>query len=173
MKTAMRVGALMGSFLLSSVALSPAIAQADIYVSLGLTNESEPAIKLELDRDISLHTWHPALSLRLAGGALLLPGNEGDDNAALLLTPAFRYTFTTGSAARPFIEAGIGAALFLDTRHEGRQFSTAFQFEDRLAAGMHLGDGELSLAYTHYSNADIKTPNDGLDIVALGYRHPL
>lgn len=164
--------AFIGAALLGSAVLAPTIAQADIYLSLGMTNESEPAAKLELDREISLHDWHPALSLRLAGGVLLLPGNEGDDNAALLLTPAFRYTFTTGSAARPFVEAGIGAAVFLDTRYEDRGFSTAFQFEDRLAAGMHLGDGELALAYTHYSNADIKTPNDGLDILAVGYRHP-
>lgn len=164
---------LLGAALLSSAILTPALAQADLYLSLGMTNESEPAVKLELDRDISLHHWHPALSLRLAGGALLLPGSDADDNAALLLTPAFRYTFTTGSATRPFIEAGIGAAVFLNTRYEGHQLSTAFQFEDRLAVGMHLGEGELSLAYTHYSNADIKKPNDGLDMLALGYRHPL
>lgn len=170
-KNPTNVRALVGCALLGATLLGPATVRADLYVALGTNNESEPTVKLELDREIALHDWHPALSLRLAGGVLLLPGNHGDDNAALLLTPAFRYTFD--SALRPFVEAGIGAALFLDTRYEGRRFSTAFQFEDRLAAGMPLGGGELLLEYTHYSNADIATPNEGLDVVALGYRHAL
>lgn len=164
--------ALVGCIMLGIIAwASPNEAQADLNAALGITNESEPALTLELDRVIDLHDWHPALSLRLAAGVLLLPGNEGDDNAALLLTPAFRYTFS-GTARRPFIEAGIGAALFLDTHYEDRRLGSSFQFEDRLAAGLRLGDGELLMSYTHYSNADISSPNHGLDIVALGYRHP-
>lgn len=166
------VGTLAGQVLLGSTLLAPAAAQAEPYLALGINNEAEPTLTIELDHAINLHDWHPALSLRLAGGVLLLPGDQGDDNAALLLTPAFRYTFAN-TATRPFIEAGIGAAVFLDTRYEGRNFSTAFQFEDRLAAGTEVGSGEVSLSYTHYSNADIKTPNEGLDVLALGYRHPL
>ncbi len=153
--------------------LTPALAHADAYLAVGTNNEGEPSLTLELDREFSLHDWHPALSLRLAGGVLLLPGDEGDDNAALLVTPAFRYTFLD-TAFTPFIEAGIGAAVFLDTHYEERRdLSSTFQFEDRLAAGLALGRGELNLSYTHYSNADIEKPNQGLDIAAVGYRLPL
>ncbi|MHB0775084.1 acyloxyacyl hydrolase [Halomonas sp. WWR20] len=147
-------------------------AHADTSIALGSTSETTPAYKLEIDRQFPLRQWHPALSLRLAGGAMWLPGDDGDDNAALLLTPAFRYTFL-GTAYRPFIEAGVGAAVFLDTRFEDRKLGSAFQFEDRLAVGMRLGPGELGASATHYSNADIKSPNDGFEIYAVNYRLPL
>ena len=164
--------ALLGSLLLGATLSIPALAEADLYVAVGKNNESEPSVKLELDREYNLAHWQPGLSLRLAGGVLLLPGDGGDDNAALIVTPAFRYTFAD-TATRPFVEAGVGGALFLDTHYEGRDLSTAFQFEDRVAAGLHVGRGEVAVAFTHYSNADIKKPNNGLDIVTLGYRHPL
>lgn len=164
--------ALLGSLLLGASLAMPALAEADLYVAVGKNNESQTSLKLELDREYSLAQWQPGLSLRLAGGVLLLPGDEGDDNAALIVTPAFRYTFAD-TATQPFVEAGVGGALFLDTRYEGRNLSTAFQFEDRIAAGLHVGRGEVALAFTHYSNADIKKPNNGLDMVTLGYRHPL
>ena len=163
--------ALVGWFLLVIAWVSPNKALADLHAALGINNEAEPSLTLELDHRVSLHDWHPALSLRLATGVLLLPGNEGDDNAALLLTPAFRYTFAN-TARRLFIEAGIGAALFLNTHYEDRRLGSSFQFEDRLAAGMRVGNGELSMSLTHYSNADIRMPNHGLDILAFGYRHP-
>ena len=163
---------LMGSLLLGAMLGMPALANADLYVAVGKNNESEPSVKVELDHQYSLAHWQSGLSLRLAGGVLLLHGNEGDDNAALIVTPAFRYTFAD-TAARPFAEAGVGGALFLDTHYEGRNLSTAFQFEDRVAVGLHVGRGEAALAFTHYSNADIKKPNNGLDVVTLGYRHPL
>ncbi|SFI11850.1 acyloxyacyl hydrolase [Modicisalibacter xianhensis] len=164
--------ALLGSLLLGASLAMPALAEADLYVAVGKNNESQTSLKLELDREYSLAQWQPGLSLRLAGGVLLLPGDESDDNAALIVTPAFRYTFAD-TATQPFVEAGVGGALFLDTRYEGRNLSTAFQFEDRIAAGLHVGRGEVALAFTHYSNADIKKPNNGLDMVTLGYRHPL
>ncbi|TDX23323.1 lipid A 3-O-deacylase [Modicisalibacter xianhensis] len=164
--------ALLGSLLLGASLAMPALAEADLYVAVGKNNESQTSLKLELDREYSLAQWQPGLSLRLAGGVLLLPGDEGDDNAALIVTPAFRYTFAD-TATQPFVEAGVGGALFMDTHYEGRNLSTAFQFEDRIAAGLHVGRGEMALAFTHYSNADIKKPNNGLDMVTLGYRHPL
>lgn len=164
--------ALLGSLLLGASLAMPALAEADLYVAVGKNNESQTSLKLELDREYSLAQWQPGLSLRLAGGVLLLPGDEGDDNAALIVTPAFRYTFAD-TATQPFVEAGVGGALFMNTHYEGRNLSTAFQFEDRIAAGLHVGRGEVALAFTHYSNADIKKPNNGLDMVTLGYRHPL
>lgn len=164
--------ALLGILLLGASLAMPALAEADLYVAVGKNNESQTSLKLELDREYSLAQWQPGLSLRLAGGVLLLPGDEGDDNAALIVTPAFRYTFAD-TATQPFVEAGVGGALFMDTHYEGRNLSTAFQFEDGIAAGLHVGRGEVALAFSHYSNADIKKPNNGLDMVTLGYRHPL
>ncbi|GAB2787259.1 acyloxyacyl hydrolase [Halomonas shantousis] len=159
-----------GLAVLASASFTPA--QADVSVALGSSSESTPVYKVEVDRQFSLHQWHPALSLRLAGGAMWLPGDDDDDNAALLITPAFRYTFMS-SSYRPFIEAGVGAAVFMNTHFEDRRLGSAFQFEDRLAAGMRVGPGELGVSATHYSNADIKSPNDGFEVYAVNYRLPL
>ncbi|TVP52533.1 MAG: acyloxyacyl hydrolase [Halomonas sp.] len=150
---------------------APAASQADAYVTLGTTSESTPAVSLGLDRTFDLSDWHPQLALRLGSGVLLLPGNDGDDNAAWTLTPALRWTFAGKRGV--FAEAGIGAAVFMNTRLESRSLSSAFQFEDRLAFGMRLGSGELSASLIHYSNAGLKRPNDGFETLSLGYRHPL
>lgn len=144
---------------------------ADLYMAGGITSESTAAVRIELDTLIGLENLHPQLDLRLATGLLLLDGDESDTNAAWLLTPMLRYTFAGKRSA--FIEGGIGAAVFLDARLGSRDLSTAFQFQDRMAMGGALGPGELSLSFTHYSNAGIKDPNEGIEVLALGYRLPL
>ncbi|MEX2551646.1 MAG: acyloxyacyl hydrolase, partial [Actinomycetota bacterium] len=111
---------------------------------------------------------HPRLDLRLATGLLLLSSEEKGANAAWLFTSAVRYTFM--DEREVFLEAGIGGALFIDTRLDARELSTSFQFEDRIALGLPWADGELSLALTHYSNAGINRPNDGFETLMLGYR---
>ncbi|RAU17832.1 hypothetical protein DN062_10695 [Nitrincola tibetensis] len=86
------------------------------------------------------------------------------------LTPALRWSFV--GERWVFVETGIGAALFLNTHLEKHQLSTTFQFEDRLALGMALGNSELSVSLIHYSNAGIKKPNSGFETLSIGYRHP-
>ncbi|MFC7369007.1 acyloxyacyl hydrolase [Vreelandella zhaodongensis] len=149
---------------------APEMSQADGYITLGTTSEGTPAVSLGLDRTFDLARWHPQLTLRLGSGVLLLPGDDGEDNVAWTLTPALRWSFAGERGV--FVEAGIGAALFLNTHHEKRRLSTAFQFEDRLAIGMALGSGELLASLIHYSNAGIKRPNNGFETLSLGYRHP-
>lgn len=146
-------------------------ANADLYLAAGATSENTAALKVELDHEFDLDHWHPQLSLRLGTGALLLSSDHDNGNLAWLITPAFRYTFTGESGV--FVEAGIGASVFLDTRFESRELSTSFQFEDRLAVGMPFASGELNASITHYSNGGIKQPNDGFEVFALGYRLPM
>lgn len=159
--------ALLSGILLLGV---PMMSQADGYITLGATSEGTPVISLGLDRTFEFDRWHPQLALRLGSGILLLPGDLDDDNAAWTLTPALRWSFAGERGV--FVEAGIGMALFLNTHLEKRQLSTTFQFEDRLALGMPLGNGELSVSLIHYSNAGIKKPNSGFETLSIGYRHP-
>ncbi|MNE17024.1 Lipid A deacylase PagL precursor [compost metagenome] len=52
--------------------------------------------------------------------------------------------------------------------------STSFQFEDRLGFGLRFAGGqEVGVRAIHYSNAGIKTPNDGIETYSLHYRMPL
>lgn len=147
------------------------VALADLYIAGGVTSESKAAARIEFDTMIGLDRLHPQLDLRLATGLLLLDGEESDENAAWLITPMLRYTFAGERSV--FVEGGIGAAVFLDARIGSRDLSTAFQFQDRIALGGSVGPGELSLSFTHYSNAGIKDPNEGIEVLALGYRLPL
>lgn len=144
---------------------------ADLYLAAGATSEATAALRIEVDRLIGLERFHPQVDLRLGTGLLLLSSGDEDGNAAWLLTPALRWTFDT--TRQLFVEGSIGAAFFLTTRVEDRQLSTAFQFQDRIAAGLPLGRGELALSLTHYSNAGIKRPNDGFEVLSLGYRWAL
>ncbi|WP_192035671.1 acyloxyacyl hydrolase [Halomonas sp. YLGW01] len=137
----------------------------------GISNEEHPTLALGLHHGFMAPPWLPRAfqpwSLQLAGRLLLLPGrNREASNAALILAPALRYTFAGGT----FVEGGIGAALFLDAHLRDRELGTAGQFEDRLAMGWPLADGTLQLALAHYSNASLKPPNDGLEVLSLGYR---
>lgn len=157
--------------LLPGVALlgTPLTGQADGYVEFGVTSESTPAVTLGMDRMFSLAHWHPQLELRLGTGLMLLPGDDGHDNAAWVVTPAFRWTFAGERGV--FAEAGVGTALFLERHVEDSNLGSAFQFEDRLAIGLPFAGGELGASLIHYSNAGITNPNDGFEVFAVSYRH--
>jgi lipid A 3-O-deacylase len=160
-------------FLSVVIASSPLLmameAHADLNLALGITSVDTAALRITHDREYDLSHWHPQLDLRLATGILLLDGDDYQDNAAWVVTPAFRYHF---NEQKSFVEAGIGAGLFAETRVESRELSTAFHFESRVAAGWQLGsDSEIGVSAIHYSNARIKNPNDGLEIYSLIYRY--
>jgi opacity protein-like surface antigen len=104
--------------------------------------------------------------------------NKGtdDDVYGLSLTPVLRYQRDArlSSGITPFAETGIGAHLLSDTRLGNINLSTAFQFGMLVGLGVGFGERgqyELSYRFTHLANADIKQPNDGLDLhlLKLGY----
>lgn len=103
-------------------------------------------------------------------------GDENDDLFDLSLTPVFRLQRDTAlsSGVSPFAEAGIGTHLLSETRLADQKFSTLFQFGSLIGLGVGFGKHgqyELSYRFQHISNADIKTPNDGLNLhlLRLGY----
>lgn len=72
---------------------------------------------------------------------------------------------------RPYAEAGLGVSLFSRDTLGSKDFSTRFQFSQHLAVGVELAKrGFAGLQYSHYSNADIEKPNDGIDLhqIVLG-----
>ena len=53
-----------------------------------------------------------------------------------------------------------------------RELGSAFNFEDRLGAGLKIGDTQrVGARVIHYSNAGIKEPNDGIESFSLFYSH--
>ncbi len=85
---------------------------------------------------------------------------------AVALSPVFQYTFHTGSAVwYPYIEAGVGVAYLDDYTINNRNLSSNLLFEDRIGVGVRIKNIDISFRYMHYSNAGLKEPNDGIDIL--------
>ena len=83
-------------------------------------------------------------------------------------TPFLRWTFNN----RYFVEAGVGATVFSRTHFADKDIGSAFQFGSHFGVGMNFNpSSSLSLRISHYSNAGLKSPNPGLDVVQLGYSY--
>jgi len=72
-----------------------------------------------------------------------------------------------------FAEAGIGPNWISPKyRNDTREFSTTFNFGDRIAIGRRFGEQqahEISVGFEHFSNAGIKHPNPGENFVQVRY----
>lgn len=120
------------------------------------THRFEGGSRLDLLGELGVAYWH-------ANGSRS-PGSVWQLSAL----PLLRWTW----ADRYYVEAGIGATVFSRTRFADEGISTAFQFGDHIGVGMHLTDrSRISLRYSHYSNAGIKRPNPGLDLIQLNYSY--
>ena len=99
--------------------------------------------------EISANYWH----------------GKGGDNFGVSLSPVATYVFNSIQSVTPYLEAGMGFSGFSDTKMGDRDLSTHFLFEDRLGIGLKVVEHwDLNFRYMHYSNANIKKPNDGIDI---------
>lgn len=99
--------------------------------------------------------------------------DNGQENALMAsIIPVFRITTPPifGYIA-PFIEGGIGASFFSQTRLDKKRISSSFQFEDRIGAGVRLGKNqslEIRGNLIHHSNLGLKIPNNGINIAWIG-----
>ena len=127
---------------------------------------------------VSPTLWHyrfaesgSRLDLVAEAGAAFWKASGNRDRASVWqigLTPFLRWTFPNNM----YLEAGVGINRFSHTRFADKTLSTQFQFGSHIGAGVNLSSaGRLGLRYSHYSNAAIKRPNDGLDVIQLTYSH--
>jgi lipid A 3-O-deacylase len=78
--------------------------------------------------------------------------------------PMFRYWPTQ----QIYVEAGVGATFFSDTRFHNKDISTSFQFGDHIGAGYQLSrNTRIGLRVSHFSNLSIKRPNPGINNIAI------
>ncbi len=69
-----------------------------------------------------------------------------------------------------YLEIGTGPSMISRTDFAGRELSTRLQFSSHLGIGMLLGESHrIGIRYTHVSNASIKKPNPGLDLLEASY----
>jgi len=149
----------------------PAFA-ADVSIAVGRTNKSSNLFRLSTQTDFASR-WLESSSGHLGGywdaTSSYWQGHKSTSRHSLSSSPVLVYQFN-GERFKPYIEGGIGIALFSATRVEGQRLGTAFQFEDRLGAGVRFAGQELGVRLWHYSNGGLKSPNDGINAYSLHYR---
>ncbi|WP_456392170.1 acyloxyacyl hydrolase [Nitratifractor sp.] len=145
-----------------------------VSFSYGQSKDNIDIYRLGLQRDFESRWFESSVGYLSGYYELSLNywNGRGDENYGIALSPVFAYYFKTSETFHPYLEAGIGASLFSRTRMGPRDLSTNFLFEDRVGIGFRTGNWDLAFRYMHYSNANIKQPNDGIDIFlgSLSYR---
>ncbi|CAM2189798.1 Lipid A deacylase [Paraburkholderia sacchari] len=158
------------------LALGAAGAHADQFgVQLGAGVASYGVKKLDLGLvwDPGLQWWHFAgFHFTVVGEGHVAYWNLTEAGAShpniweFGVTPVFRIIKDSGWF-RPFFEAGIGVRLLSHVQLTGdRTMSTAFQFANLVGVGAQFGEHQnfqAGFRFQHVSNADIKTPNPGLN----------
>jgi len=69
-----------------------------------------------------------------------------------------------------YLVAGFGGYLLSKAiNNDENRVPSAFEFGSHVGIGMRLGPGTLGLGLQHLSNAGIKQPNGGIDLVLVQY----
>jgi lipid A 3-O-deacylase len=111
--------------------------------------------------------WQAALrpELELSHFRYTGPAAAGPDSMNQIGAIALLHLHRGEGRIRPYAEAGLGVSLFSRDRLGDKDFSTRFQFSEHVGLGVEFAERWFAgLQYSHYSNADIETPNDGLDL---------
>ncbi|MGX1188214.1 lipid A 3-O-deacylase [Pseudomonas sp. F-14 TE3623] len=149
---------------------------AGVEFGVGQTSDSTMTYRLGMQFDWD-KSWLQSDIGRLTGywsGAYTYwDGDETSSNHSLSFSPVLVYEFA-GQTIKPYVEAGIGIAVFANTEVEDNKLGSAFQFEDRFGFGLRFAGGhEVGIRATHYSNGGISSPNDGVESYSLHYTMPL
>ena len=90
----------------------------------------------------------------------------------LSATPVWRNDTSWG-----YIEGGIGLYLLLKTiNNDENRLPSTFQFGSHVGVGFKLHgrhDAMVGIAYQHLSNAGIKQPNGGIDLLMATVSFPI
>lgn len=71
-----------------------------------------------------------------------------------------------------YLEIGSGPTVLSRSEFAGSDLGTHFQFGSHLGTGILINDAHrIGIRYSHYSNAGIKKPNPGLDVIGVAYSY--
>jgi len=110
--------------------------------------------------------WMPS-HLQLGASLWRVPDIRGSTRRFdLNATPVWRSGTSWG-----YVEAGFGGYLLSKTiNNDENRLPSSFQFGSHLGAGFRLGEKQtLGIALQHLSNAGIKQPNGGIDLILVQY----
>ncbi|MFS1292038.1 acyloxyacyl hydrolase [Pseudomonas piscis] len=166
---------LLGALLFSCASLG--VNAAELSGAIGATSQGGLTARLGMGFGWD-KSWFESNTGRLtgywdAGYTYWEAGDASGGAHSLSFAPVFVYEFGSGNV-KPFVEAGIGVAVFSGTSAGDQEFGSAFNFEDRIGAGLKIGETQkVGIRATHYSNAGIKQPNDGIESYSLFYSHQI
>jgi hypothetical protein len=114
--------------------------------------------------------WLPS-SLDLTVGAL----ESGTDTGSFVsFGPSYRFGLGKRKSGKWFVDFGIHPTYLGKNVYSGRPIGGNFHFTSYLGLGTFLGQQRktsILLRYQHTSNAGIKNPNPGLDMVGLTFSY--
>lgn len=84
-----------------------------------------------------------------------------------LVAPVLHYQFNS-KAYQPFLEISMGVVHLSERKWTPRyDLMSNWLFADRIGAGYTFKKCELSISFLHFSNAGLKPPNPGADMLLL------
>ena len=169
----------------AAIALSSAAAAATLNNAMALvagdgelsSHLSERTyVSVAYDRTLP-ELWQQQLPWNLAGytefSLSYWGGCSGGDCGHVFdagVIPMFRLQPAWMAKLSGYWEAGLGIHLISRTRIGPQIYSTGFQFSETAGMGILFGPGhryEAGIRFMHESNADLKTPNDGMNFLLL------
>ena len=164
----------------SSLAFS-SLSHADELYSFGLeygiADDQVDVIQVDLVRNIS--AWFDErvfnAGRRGIGTGLELSAlhwsHELNSLSGVSIALRFDYELPALTTQRfaPFFEYSLGMGLISDTVIAMRDMATAFHFKNQLGLGVRTNRSDFLVRISHFSNASIAAPNDGLNILTAGF----
>lgn len=184
----MRTRSLYGAALLACLSMGTSVASAQNldtrptwYIQAGQGDESSRAVVL--GTTVPWKNWSWSLGSGevrghwdawIGGWSNKDLNNRRFTTAALGVGPSLRWRGLQGSSPW-FWEVGTGVMVTGKSLYNsGERIATRWNFASHIGMGMNFGPQrahELSLRVQHASNAGIKKPNPGLNLVQLRYAH--
>ncbi|WP_447173329.1 acyloxyacyl hydrolase [Shewanella sp. 0m-8] len=97
------------------------------------------------------------------------PKSKHESNHVFSLNPIFQYQWHFKPMSL-YLELGIGVAYVNNTLYLDRDLGSNWLFEDKLGLGLIVNKHHrIGLSYSHYSNAELASANDGADLIGISY----
>jgi hypothetical protein len=163
--------AFMARLILAAILLFAATlaAAGELGLVVGRSTESDETdiVRLAYRHPLAAKEWWMPTHLQLGASLWRVPDVRGTNRRFdLNATPVWRSMNSWG-----YVEAGFGGYLLSKTINSPEhRLPSSFQFGSHLGAGLRLGrDSTLGIAVQHLSNAGLKQPNGGIDLILLQY----
>jgi hypothetical protein len=153
-------------FLVSPLSVAAA---GELGLVFGRSTESDETdiVRLTYRHPLAAKEWWMPTHVQLGGSLWRVPDIRGTNRRLdLNVTPVWQARNSWG-----YVEAGIGGYLLSKTINSPtHRLPSSFQFGSHLGMGLRLGkDATLGIALQHLSNAGLKQPNGGIDLILLQY----